>query len=79
MASKRARKPRAVRPLRLWCGIVDGRPYAERITDSYVNPGEAGAWAITLYMSKREARRRFEEVREVIVPLRKRKGGKGHG
>jgi hypothetical protein len=57
-----------------WMGFTDGSPFFESVTDEYSN----SALIADVFRSKKEARRRFKDIREVFVrPLTaKERGGK---
>jgi hypothetical protein len=48
-----------------WVGYTDGKPFWERIVDDYTQVGDPPVRAANIYKSKKEARRRFEDVRPV--------------
>ena len=58
-----------------WTGFTDDKAYFCPMTDSYCNDGEQ-VFATDIFRSKKAARKRFEDVREVFVrergPRRKR-------
>ena len=45
-----------------WIGIVDGKPFWEKTADDYVSPGGPLVPMLTIYKSKKEARKRFDDV-----------------
>ena len=48
-----------------WIGIVDGKPFWEETADDYMSPGGPLVPMLTIYKSKKEARKHFEEVQLV--------------
>ena len=50
-----------------WIGIVDGKPFFETTTDDYVELGENGIPVVDVYKTRKEARKRFEQVTEVFI------------
>jgi len=48
-----------------WVGYTDDKPYWENTCDDYVQPGEPLILALNIYKSKKEARKRFEDVRPI--------------
>lgn len=49
-----------------WCGFTDGNPHVEEVIDDY---GECEQ--IAVFVSRTQARKRFEDVREVVLPAGK--------
>lgn len=45
-----------------WLGFVSGTPFVEFVMDSY-----GGAWRAELFTSRAAARRRFHDVRRVVI------------
>lgn len=52
-----------------WVGFTSGRPDFENVIDDYTNLGEDGAPAVNVYKNKKEAKKRYEDVREVFVRI----------
>lgn len=50
-----------------WVGYVNDKPYWEEVMDDYDGLNEPGAVRVEVFKTKREARKRFEDVREVFV------------
>ena len=50
-----------------WIGYAEDKPFFELTTDEYVGSNESPIFAVDVYKQKKEARRRFEDVREVFV------------
>lgn len=50
-----------------WVGFTDDKPYFENVLDTYVQPDEKSVSVVDVYKSKKQARRRFQDVREVFV------------
>lgn len=58
------------KPLRVWIGFVDGRPYVEDFTDEY-----GDARGIDAFTSRAQARKRFGDARPMLlVPAAPRPG-----
>jgi hypothetical protein len=57
-----ARKPKLVRIG--WVGYSEGKPYFQRTLDEY--DSVVGALDTSLFKTKKDARRRFEDIREVF-------------
>jgi hypothetical protein len=49
-----------------WVGYVSGRPFFENTVDEYVPPQPAFR-VVDVFKLKKDARARFEDVREVFV------------
>ena len=50
-----------------YVGFTDGKPYYEITSDTYVDLGEEGVPVVDVYKFKKEAKKRFQDVREVFV------------
>jgi hypothetical protein len=52
-----------------WIGYVDDKPFWEKITDDYCHKldGSDAFQGTNIFKSKKEARKRFEDVRPVYV------------
>jgi hypothetical protein len=50
-----------------WVGFVNDKPDFEKTTDDYLPLGEEGVPAMTVYKRKKDAQKRYEDVREVFV------------
>lgn len=56
-----------------WIGYSDGQPYFEKVIDDYVKlrgggeGQEPAVYTVNVYRNKREARKRFEDVRPAFV------------
>jgi hypothetical protein len=50
-----------------WVGFSDNKPHFEVTTDDYTEIEEDGTPVLNVYRVKREARKRYEDVREVFV------------
>ena len=50
-----------------WVGFVEKRPHFEKTSDDYTKLEEDGTPVLNIYRVKREARKRYEDVREVFV------------
>jgi len=50
-----------------WVGFSDGKPDFQPTSDYYVKLGEKGIPVVDVYKTKKEAKKRFEDVREVFV------------
>ena len=50
-----------------YIGIVDGKPFFEDTSDDYVKLGEDSIPMLEVYRSKKEARKRFQEIRPVYI------------
>lgn len=50
-----------------YVGITDGKPFFEDTTDDYVLGGRSIP-IVDVYRSKKEARKRFREIRPVYIP-----------
>ena len=48
-----------------WVGYVDGKPCWERAVDEYVELGSPPFLSVVVYKTKKDARRRFQDVRPV--------------
>jgi hypothetical protein len=52
-----------------YVGIVDGKPCFDNTTDNYVALGEGPIPVADVYKTKKEARKRFQEIRSVYFPV----------
>jgi hypothetical protein len=50
-----------------WAGFVDGKPDFGIVIDSYVDVEDDGIPTVTVYERKKDARLRYQDVREVFV------------
>jgi len=50
-----------------WVGFVNDKPDFEKTTDDYLPLGEEGIPAMNVYKRKKDAVRRYEDVREVFI------------
>ena len=50
-----------------WVGYSDNKPFFENTTDDYVNLGDESVQVVNVYKRKKDALKRFEDVREVFV------------
>ena len=50
-----------------WVGFCDNKPHFEKTTDDYTKLEEDGTPVLNIYRVKREARKRYEDVREVFI------------
>lgn len=50
-----------------WIGYVENKPFFEITTDDFSHMNEEGIPMVDVFKSKKEARKRFEDVREVFV------------
>jgi len=50
-----------------YVGYVSSKPFFEDTADDYTKLGERGTPVLNIYKIKKEAKKRFEDVREVFV------------
>lgn len=50
-----------------WAGFTDGKPFFEPTTDDYVGLGDAAISTAEVFKSKKQARKRFQDVRPVFI------------
>ena len=50
-----------------WGGFSDEEPFYDKVTDMYVELGADGIRVFDVYKSKKEARKRYEDIREVFI------------
>jgi hypothetical protein len=50
-----------------WVGFVTDKPFFEDTVDDYVAIEEPGIPTVIMYKTKKDARKRFQDVREVFV------------
>jgi hypothetical protein len=53
-----------------WCGMVGDKPFYENVTDEYSLRAEFCV-AVNVYRSKKEAKKRFQEVFAVYIKTQK--------
>ena len=54
---------RKTKPVRVWIGFVDGRPWVEETADNYDPPGRR----IEAFTTRAAARKRFQDVRRMVL------------
>lgn len=52
-----------------WSGVVDDKLHFEHVTDNYVENFAPGVLAINVYKSRKEAKKRYQEVREIFIKV----------
>ena len=50
-----------------WAGFSDGKAFFEDTSDDYTQYNEDGTPVLNVFKVKKEARKRFDDVREVFV------------
>jgi hypothetical protein len=54
-----------------WVGFVNDKPYFENTTDDYSTNGSESTPVVDVYKKKKEAKKRFQDIREVFVKEKK--------
>ena len=50
-----------------WIGFSDDKPFFETVTDDYTKLHEAGFQATNVFKDKKEAQKRFQDIRKVFI------------
>ena len=51
-----------------WVGYADDKPYWEKTVDEYTDLGAEPILTLNIYKRKRDARKRFQDVRPIRRP-----------
>jgi hypothetical protein len=52
-----------------WVGKVDGKPCFDNVLDEYCHPENIYVSAAEIYKNRKEARKRFQDVTPVFIPV----------